>query len=181
MTSVGACFRTRPRAVTCLRIVARPQTHSEQDPRARRWCCGAATWSSAISAHILSTADDVSQAAAMVFSGLGSGSGSSLPLPLLLTAGLCTVVATFVSAMSIVMHLKNYRKPHLQRCACPALVRRQRVSDNLSFRQVIRIMLMVPLYAIASFISLFSLEAAFFIDAVRDIYEVSTAPFLSRC
>lgn len=37
---------------------------------------------------------------------------------------------------------------------------------------VIRIMLMVPLYAIASLISLFSLEAAFFIDAVRDIYEV---------
>ncbi|KAI0828513.1 DUF300-domain-containing protein [Trametes gibbosa] len=32
-------------------------------------------------------------------------------------------------------------------------------------------MLMVPLYAIASFISLFSLEAAFFIDAVRDVYE----------
>ncbi|KAI0367287.1 DUF300-domain-containing protein [Pilatotrama ljubarskyi] len=54
--------------------------------------------------------------------------------------------------MSITMHLKNYRKPHLQ-------------------RQVVRIMLMVPLYAIASFISLFSLEAAFFIDAVRDIYE----------
>jgi hypothetical protein len=37
---------------------------------------------------------------------------------------------------------------------------------------VIRIMVMVPLYAIASLISLFSLEAAFFIDAVRDIYEV---------
>ncbi|KAI0644011.1 DUF300-domain-containing protein [Trametes meyenii] len=32
-------------------------------------------------------------------------------------------------------------------------------------------MLMVPLYAIASFISLFSLDAAFFIDVVRDIYE----------
>ncbi|KAI0655043.1 DUF300-domain-containing protein [Cubamyces menziesii] len=32
-------------------------------------------------------------------------------------------------------------------------------------------MLMVPLYAIASFISLFSLEAAFFIDAIRDVYE----------
>ncbi|KAJ3519124.1 hypothetical protein NM688_g9349 [Phlebia brevispora] len=32
-------------------------------------------------------------------------------------------------------------------------------------------MLMVPIYAIASFISLFSLQAAFFIDAVRDIYE----------
>lgn len=37
---------------------------------------------------------------------------------------------------------------------------------------VVRIMLMVPLYAISSFISLFSLEAAFFIDVVRDIYEV---------
>lgn len=37
---------------------------------------------------------------------------------------------------------------------------------------VIRIMLMVPLYAVASLISLFSLEAAFFIDVIRDIYEV---------
>ncbi|KAH9940275.1 organic solute transporter Ostalpha-domain-containing protein [Amylocystis lapponica] len=36
---------------------------------------------------------------------------------------------------------------------------------------VVRIMLMVPLYAISSFISLFSLDAAFFIDVVRDIYE----------
>ncbi|KAI0699764.1 organic solute transporter subunit alpha/Transmembrane protein [Cerioporus squamosus] len=83
---------------------------------------------------------------------LGHGSGSALPFPILLVAGLCTTIATLVSAVSIIMHLKNYRKPHLQ-------------------RQVIRIMLMVPLYAIASFISLFSLEAAFFIDAVRDIYE----------
>ena len=33
-------------------------------------------------------------------------------------------------------------------------------------------MVMVPIYAVSSFISLFSLEAAFFIDAVRDIYEV---------
>ena len=37
---------------------------------------------------------------------------------------------------------------------------------------VIRIMLMVPLYAISSLISLFSLEAAFVIDVIRDIYEV---------
>ena len=33
-------------------------------------------------------------------------------------------------------------------------------------------MLMVPIYAIASLIALFSLEAAFVIDVVRDIYEV---------
>jgi hypothetical protein len=39
-------------------------------------------------------------------------------------------------------------------------------------RMVVRIMLMVPIYAISSLISLFSLEAAFVIDAIRDIYEV---------
>jgi len=37
---------------------------------------------------------------------------------------------------------------------------------------VVRIMIMVPLYAISSLISLFSLEAAFVIDVIRDIYEV---------
>ncbi|KAH8077725.1 organic solute transporter Ostalpha-domain-containing protein [Cristinia sonorae] len=36
---------------------------------------------------------------------------------------------------------------------------------------VVRIMIMVPLYAISSLISLFSLQAAFFIDVIRDIYE----------
>lgn len=46
-------------------------------------------------------------------------------------------------------------------------------------RMVIRIMIMVPLYAISSLIALFSLEAAFFIDAIRDIYEVGLlAPLL---
>ncbi|KAI0081589.1 DUF300-domain-containing protein [Panus rudis PR-1116 ss-1] len=83
---------------------------------------------------------------------LGRGSGSSLPYPVLVLAGLATVIATAISTISIHLQLKNYRKPHLQ-------------------RQVVRIMVMVPLYAIASLISLFSLQAAFFIDAVRDIYE----------
>ncbi|KAF8584333.1 DUF300-domain-containing protein [Ramaria rubella] len=36
---------------------------------------------------------------------------------------------------------------------------------------VIRIMIMIPIYGISSYISLFSLQAAFFIDAIRDIYE----------
>ena len=31
----------------------------------------------------------------------------------------------------------------------------------------------VPLYAISSFIALYSLDAAFFIDAIRDLYEAS--------
>ncbi|KAI0266441.1 organic solute transporter Ostalpha-domain-containing protein [Gloeopeniophorella convolvens] len=82
----------------------------------------------------------------------GSGSGSALSPALLWVAGFATVVATLVSAMSILMHLRNYRKPMLQ-------------------RMVIRIMLMVPIYAISSLISLFSLEAAFVIDVIRDIYE----------
>lgn len=37
---------------------------------------------------------------------------------------------------------------------------------------VVRIMLMVPIYAISSLISLFSLDVAFIIDAIRDVYEV---------
>lgn len=36
----------------------------------------------------------------------------------------------------------------------------------------------VPLYAISSLIAIFSLEAAFFIDAVRDLYEVCAFPTL---
>lgn len=43
---------------------------------------------------------------------------------------------------------------------------------------VVRIMLMVPIYGIASFISLFSLDAAVVIDAIRDIYEVCFLVYL---
>ncbi|KAH7929166.1 DUF300-domain-containing protein [Leucogyrophana mollusca] len=82
----------------------------------------------------------------------GRGSGSSLPLPVLLTAGIATFVAVVVSGISIYLQLINYRKPFLQ-------------------RMVVRIMVMVPIYAVSSLISLFSLDAAFFIDVVRDIYE----------
>jgi len=39
---------------------------------------------------------------------------------------------------------------------------------------VVRIMLTVPIYSISSLISIFSLEAAFVIDAIRNIYEVGT-------
>ena len=33
----------------------------------------------------------------------------------------------------------------------------------------------VPIYSIASLVSLYSLDLAFFVDAVRDIYEVSAS------
>ncbi|CCO31536.1 Transmembrane protein 184 homolog C30D11,06c [Rhizoctonia solani AG-1 IB] len=88
----------------------------------------------------------------MAYSTLEAGSGSGLSSTVLVSAGLATVVATVTSVLSICSHPKNYRKPALQ-------------------RMVIRIMVMVPLYAISSFISLFSLEAGVIIDVLRDIYE----------
>ncbi|KAL4255529.1 Organic solute transporter subunit alpha/Transmembrane protein 184 [Pleurotus pulmonarius] len=83
---------------------------------------------------------------------VGSGSGSRLPTAVLTLAGVSSLLAVLISGMSIYLQLKNYRKPGLQ-------------------RMVVRIMLMVPIYAVSSFISLVSLEAAVVIDAVRDIYE----------
>lgn len=53
------------------------------------------------------------------------------------------------------MQAKNYRKPLLQ-------------------RYVIRILLMVPIYSIASFTSMVSLSAAAFVDPIRDVYEAFT-------
>ncbi|ELU37602.1 DUF300 domain-containing protein [Rhizoctonia solani AG-1 IA] len=86
------------------------------------------------------------------FTTVEAGSGSGLSSTVLVSAGLATAVATVTSVLSICSHLKNYRKPALQ-------------------RMVIRIMVMVPLYAISSFISLFSLEAGVIIDVLRDVYE----------
>ncbi|KJZ77990.1 hypothetical protein HIM_02627 [Hirsutella minnesotensis 3608] len=56
---------------------------------------------------------------------------------------------------SIWLQAKNYRKPLLQ-------------------RYVIRILLMVPIYSIASWTSMVSLTTAAFLDPVRDIYEAFT-------
>ncbi len=46
---------------------------------------------------------------------VGSGSGSRLPTAVLVLAGVSTFVAVSVSTLSIVLQLKNYRKPVLQR------------------------------------------------------------------
>jgi hypothetical protein len=46
---------------------------------------------------------------------IGSGSGSALHPAVLSVAVFATAVSTFVSATSIFMHLKNYRRPMLQR------------------------------------------------------------------
>lgn len=82
----------------------------------------------------------------------GSGTGRSLPPSLLIVAAVSSLSATVLSLTSIYTHLKNYRKPNLQRF-------------------VVRLILIVPIFATSSLIGLFSLPAAFLIDLVRDLYE----------
>lgn len=49
-------------------------------------------------------------------------------------------------------------------------------------RMVVRILIMVPIYGISSLIAIFSLEAAFVIDVIRDVYEVCLIHFnQGRC
>ncbi|KAG0146287.1 hypothetical protein CROQUDRAFT_657612 [Cronartium quercuum f. sp. fusiforme G11] len=82
----------------------------------------------------------------------GTGSGSKLPPDVLWSATLSAGCATLLSVWCVFQQLMNYRKPILQRF-------------------VVRILIMVPVYSISSLISLYSLDASFFIDLVRDIYE----------
>ncbi|KAG6004418.1 hypothetical protein E4U21_001086 [Claviceps maximensis] len=86
---------------------------------------------------------------------LGGGTGEKFTYATTVVAGLASLAATSLSIVSIWLQAKNYRKPLLQ-------------------RYVIRILLMVPLYSIASFTSMVSLNAAAFIDPIRDIYEAFT-------
>ena len=73
--------------------------------------------------------------------------------------------------MSITLQLKNYRKPSLQRAVVRIMVMLVFLDHNFC-RSTLTELFRVPLYAISSLIAIFSLEAAFFIDAVRDLYEV---------
>ena len=71
----------------------------------------------------------------------------------IILAGVAALAATLLTFLSIWLQTKNYRKPLLQ-------------------RYVIRILCMVPIYSIASWTSLVSLKASFWIDPFRDVYEV---------
>jgi hypothetical protein len=123
---------------------------------------------------------------------IGSGSGSSLNPNLLLCAGISTAVATIVAGFGIFLQLKvsvliqrikyltdsptfeirTTVNPH-SNGSDPSSVMMIVSLIHAVHRMVVRIMLMVPIYAISSLIALFSLEAAFVIDAIRDIYEVT--------
>ncbi|KAI5781461.1 organic solute transporter Ostalpha-domain-containing protein [Geopyxis carbonaria] len=84
------------------------------------------------------------------------GSGTTkLSTYAILVAGIAALIASVLSCLSIWFQLKNYRKPLLQ-------------------RYVVRILLMVPIYAVSSWVSLISLQLAQFVDPIRDIYEAFT-------
>ncbi|RAL13774.1 OSTA/TMEM184 family protein [Aspergillus homomorphus CBS 101889] len=83
------------------------------------------------------------------------GTGSSLARAVVIVAGVSSLVASLLSLLSIWLQTKNYRKPLLQ-------------------RYVVRILLMVPIYAVSSWASIISSQAAMWLDPIRDVYEAFT-------
>ncbi|KAK4134234.1 DUF300-domain-containing protein [Trichocladium antarcticum] len=86
---------------------------------------------------------------------MAGGTGQKFEAAATWMAGIASIAATLLSIVSIWLQTKNYRKPLLQ-------------------RYVVRILLMVPIYSIASWTSMVSQTAAAFLDPVRDIYEAFT-------
>ncbi|KAH8880648.1 DUF300-domain-containing protein [Thozetella sp. PMI_491] len=86
---------------------------------------------------------------------MAGGTGNKFTTATTVIAGVASIAATLLSIVSIWLQTKNYRKPLLQ-------------------RYVVRILLMVPIYSIASWSSMVSRNAAAFLDPVRDIYEAFT-------
>ncbi|KAI0398393.1 DUF300-domain-containing protein [Xylariaceae sp. FL0594] len=86
---------------------------------------------------------------------MAGGTGEKFTTATTIIAGVFSLAATLLSIVSIWFQLKNYRKPLLQ-------------------RYVVRILLMVPIYSISSWVSMVSLTAAAFLDPIRDIYEAFT-------
>ncbi|CEG47806.1 Predicted seven transmembrane receptor-rhodopsin family [Plasmopara halstedii] len=64
----------------------------------------------------------------------------------------CCVVATLLSVYNIVQHLAHYSRPQLQ-------------------RYIVRILVVVPVYAIGSLLSLTFVNQALYFDSIRDCYE----------
>ncbi|KOS43659.1 hypothetical protein ACN38_g5435 [Penicillium nordicum] len=85
----------------------------------------------------------------------GGGTGSSLARAIIIVTGVSALVSSLLSFVSIWFQAKNYRKPLLQ-------------------RYVVRILLMVPIFAVSSWTSIISLRAAQFLAPIRDIYEAFT-------
>ncbi|KAL3469413.1 organic solute transporter Ostalpha-domain-containing protein [Aspergillus californicus] len=91
----------------------------------------------------------------MVIASSFGGTGSSLARAAVIVAGVSSLIATLLSFVSIWLQTKNYRKPLLQ-------------------RYVVRILLMVPIYAASSWASIISLKASLWLAPIRDVYEAFT-------
>ncbi|KAL4803485.1 organic solute transporter Ostalpha-domain-containing protein [Aspergillus unguis] len=91
----------------------------------------------------------------MMTASSSGGTGSSLARAAVIVAGVCSLVATLLSIVSIWFQTKNYRKPLLQ-------------------RYVVRILLMVPIYAASSWASIISIKASLWLAPIRDVYEAFT-------
>jgi hypothetical protein len=70
----------------------------------------------------------------------------------LLIALACCTVACFLSVYNIYQHLQHYSRPQLQ-------------------RYIVRILVIVPVYALGSFLSLKFVKQALYFDTIRDCYE----------
>lgn len=86
---------------------------------------------------------------------ISGGTGARLGHLVLILAGISSLVATIITFFSVWLQCKNYRKPLLQ-------------------RYVVRILIIIPIYCAASFASLVSLKAAFWIEPFKDVYEAFT-------
>ncbi|KAL2171992.1 hypothetical protein VTG60DRAFT_729 [Thermothelomyces hinnuleus] len=83
------------------------------------------------------------------------GTGQKFEAAATVVAGVASLAATLLSIVSIWLQTKNYRKPLLQ-------------------RYVVRILLMIPIYSVASWASMVSQTAADVLSPIRDIYEAFT-------
>ncbi|EQC33370.1 hypothetical protein SDRG_08888 [Saprolegnia diclina VS20] len=98
----------------------------------------------------------------VVLGGNVTGNGTLLGLPLnlvetqrgwcLFIAALAALFATSLTAFNMYQHLRAYTRPNLQ-------------------RYILRILLIVPVYAIGSFVSFKFVREAALVNAVRDMYE----------
>ena len=79
----------------------------------------------------------------------------SSPRQVLATAGASVAASILISASEIFQHIANYSRPALQ-------------------KQIIRVLLMVPIYALCSFCSLAFPRAGPYLDVVRELYEALT-------
>ncbi|KAJ7537570.1 hypothetical protein O6H91_11G012000 [Diphasiastrum complanatum] len=85
------------------------------------------------------------------------------PLAIVSIAALCTCTAIVLALWHIYMHLKHYTEPTYQ-------------------RYTVRIIFMVPVYALMSFLSLVIIENSVYYNSIRDIYEAFVIyTFLSLC